>query len=84
MRVRDQHRIEAAGVQRLQEPLGTRQKAHVRAHFALQLRDVERQLAAPEIDAVPVECSLLGDEQWREPRARRLQRQVVAPRVALR
>ena len=66
MRVGDQHRIEAAPVQRLQEPLGTRQEAHVRAHFALQLRNVERQLAAPEIDAVPVQRSLLGDEQRRE------------------
>ena len=44
---------------------GARQKTHVRAHLAFQLRDVERQLAAPEIAAVPVEGALLGDETRR-------------------
>ena len=70
-------------MQRLQEALRAREEAHVRALLALQLRDVERQFAAPEVDAIPVESALLGDETRRERRASRLQRQLVAPRIAL-
>ena len=55
----------------------------MRAHFALQLRDVQRQLATPEVDAVPVERALLGDEARRERRAGCLQRQRVTLGVAL-
>ena len=83
MRVRDQHRIEAARVQRLQKLLCPGQESHVLAHFAFQLGDVERQLAAPEVDAVPVERPLLGDEARLECRASGLQRQLVTLGVAL-
>src|SRR5690606_32087443 len=68
----------------LQKGLGARKEPHMLAHLAFELRDIERQLARPVVDAVPVERAAIRGEPRRQLLMAALEWDAVPVRVAQR